>query len=166
VLTRRYKRAKEENNLPDLLIVDGGKGHLQIGLKVMAELNIITVDVIGLAKEEGRHDKGVTAEKVFLPNLKDPILLRKTSKALFLLQQIRDEAHRFAISFHRKRRGKEILKSALEEIPGIGPVKRKALLRHFGSVQKIREATVEQLQAMKGLSKANVQAILDWRAAQ
>lgn len=163
VLTRRYKRAKEENTLPDLLIVDGGKGHLQIALKVLAELNIITVDVIGVAKEDSRHDKGMTSEKVYLPNIKDPIFLRRTSKILFLLQQIRDEAHRFAITFHRKRRNKGILKSAVEEIPGIGPIKRKKLLKHFGSAKKIKEATIEQLKEVKGISSTNIEAILKWR---
>lgn len=160
VLIRRYKRAKEENNLPDLLVVDGGKGHLNIALKVLTELNIITVDVISVAKEQGRHDKGATAEQVFLPNIKDPIMLRSTSPILFLLQQIRDEAHRFAITFHRQRRNKQTLKSALEEIPGIGPVKRKVLLRHFGSVKKLLLATADEIKQVKGISQANVEAIL------
>lgn len=163
VLSRRYKRAKEENDLPDLVIIDGGKGHLNIALKVFKELNIITVDIISLAKEQGRHDKGITSEQVFLPNIKDPILLRKNSPVLFLLQQIRDEAHRFAITFHRQRRNKQTLKTSLLDIPGIGPGKSKLLLRHFGSVKKINEATREELLQVKGLSKANVDAILKCR---
>lgn len=160
VLTRRYKKGKEENDLPDLLIVDGGKGHLNVALKVMADLNIITVDVIGIAKEQGRHDKGMTVEQVFLPNIKDPVFFRHTSPVLFMLQQIRDEAHRFALSFHQKRRAKATIKTALEEIPGIGPVKRKLLLRHFGSVKKILEATEEDLKQLSSLSKVNIDAIL------
>jgi len=163
VLSRRYKRAKEDNALPDLLMVDGGKGHLQIAIKVLAELDIISVDVIGIAKEEGRHDKGITAEKVFLPNVKDPIFLKRNSSVLFLLQQIRDEAHRFAITFHRQRRSKELIKTALDELDGIGPVKRVALLKHFGSVKKVKEATLEQLTELKKLSKSNIQMILDWQ---
>jgi excinuclease ABC subunit C len=166
VLTRRYKRGKEENDLPDLLIVDGGKGHLNVALKALADLNIITVNVISVAKEQGRHDKGMTAEQVFLPNVKDPILLRSTSPILFLLQQIRDEAHRFAITFHRKRRSKATLKTALEDIPGIGPVKCKKLLRHFGSVKKLCEATEEQLREAPGLSEVNVQELLKFIAQQ
>lgn len=162
VLYRRYKRGKEENNLPDLLIIDGGKGHLNVALKVLAELNIVTINVIGLAKEEGRHDKGMTSEMVFLPNVKDPILLKKTSPVLFLLQQIRDEAHRTAITFHRKRRSKRTLQSSLEEIPGIGPIKRKKLLRHFGSVKRIKEASLEDLTALKGLSARDIEAICRW----
>lgn len=159
VLMRRYKRSKEENNLPDLLIVDGGKGHLNVALKVMAELDIVSVDMIGLAKEEGRHDKGMTSEQVFLPGIKDPIILKRTSPVLFLLQQIRDEAHRVAIGFHRKRRSKALVKSALDDVDGIGPAKRTALLRHFGSVKKIREATEAELCQIKGISPANARAI-------
>jgi excinuclease ABC subunit C len=160
VLTRRYKRAREENDLPDLLIVDGGKGHLNIAMKVLSDLNIITIDVIGVAKEEGRHDKGMTSEQVFLPNVKDPIFLRHTSPILFLLQKIRDEAHRFALAFHRRRREKKTIRTALEDIPGIGPAKCKLLLRTFGSVKKLQETSIEDLRQVKGLSEANVQAIL------
>lgn len=166
VLTRRYKRAKEEDSLPSLIIVDGGKGQLNIARKVLSELDIVAVDVIGLAKEEGRHDKGMTSEQVFLQNVKDPILLRKDSPILFLLQRIRDEAHRVAISFHRQRQRKKTLHSFLDDIPGIGPVKRKALLQHLGSVKKIKEATEKELQQVKGLSKANVRTILEFIAAE
>lgn len=160
VLERRCKRGKDENDLPDLIIVDGGKGHLNTALAILRELNIVTVDVIGVAKEQGRHDKGSTREQIFLPNLKDPILLRNTSPILFLLQQIRDEAHRVAITFQRKRRSKKIIASSLDAIPGIGPAKRKLLLTHFGSIKKLKEATIADLQALKGLSQANIQAIL------
>lgn len=159
VLTRRYKRGRDENNLPDLLIVDGGKGHLNIALKVLKELNIISIEVIGLAKEEGRHDRGMTAEQVFLPNVKDPILLKRNSPILFLLQQIRDEAHRFAITFHRKRRSKKIISSALDSIPGIGPAKRKALLKYFGSVTKIKEASLEEITQVQGIGLKDAKTI-------
>ncbi len=162
VLTRRYKRAKEENDLPDLLIVDGGKGQLNMAIKVLEELDIVTVDVIGVAKEQGRHDKGVTAEQVFLQDMKDPVLLKRTSPVLFLLQKIRDEAHRSAITFHRKRRSKGTLKSALDEIEGIGPKKRQLLLRHFGSVAKLKQATEEQLLEVPGLSKTNVKMLREF----
>jgi excinuclease ABC subunit C len=162
VLMRRYKRAEIENDFPDLLIIDGGQGHLNVALQVFAELNIITVDVIGIAKEQGRHDKGMTAEQVFLPKMKEPIRLKHTSPILFFLQQVRDEAHRFAIEFQRKRRSLTTLKTSLEDIPGIGPVKRKMLLRHFGSVKKLLEATPEELGKVKGLSQANIQAIETW----
>ncbi|MBA3815234.1 MAG: excinuclease ABC subunit UvrC [Parachlamydiaceae bacterium] len=159
-LERRYQRARDENDLPDLLIVDGGKGHLNMALKVLNELNIISMDVVGLAKEDGRHDRGVTSEQIFLPNIKDPIILKKNSPILFLLQQIRDEAHRTAISFHRNLRTKKYLHSSVDDIPGIGPVKRQTLLRHFGSLKKLLEANEEALKLVKGLSKTNIVDIL------
>lgn len=162
VLERRCKRGKEENNLPDLIIVDGGKGHLNTALAILKDLNIITVNVIGVAKEQGRHDKGSTQEQIFLPNIKDPIFLRPTSPILFLLQQIRDEAHRVAITFQRKTHSKKIIKSSLDEIPGIGPKKRRLLLAHFGSVKKLKEASYEELLSLKGISKANIQEILKY----
>ncbi|MCB1137035.1 MAG: excinuclease ABC subunit UvrC, partial [Chlamydiia bacterium] len=121
VLTRRLAKGKEANDLPDLIVVDGGKGHLNVALRVAQELDVSTVEFIGLAKEEGRHDKGMTAEQIFLPERKDPILLGKHSPVLFLLQQIRDEAHRVAISYHRQRRSKRTIASELDGIPGIGP---------------------------------------------
>lgn len=158
-LSRRYLRAKEENDLPDLLVVDGGKGHLNMAIKVLEELDIATVDVIGLAKEEGRHDKGMTEEQVFLRGAKDPIFLRQNSPVLFLLQQIRDEAHRTAITYHRKLRTKKTVKSALEDIPGIGPKKRSLLLRHFGSIKKLREATKEEIAQIPRLTRKDIEAI-------
>ena len=159
VLWRRYKRAKEENDMPDLVIVDGGRGQLNVALRVFEELNVTGVDVIALAKEQGRHDKGMTGEQVFLPDQKEPVMLKKNSHVLFLLQKIRDEAHRVAISFHRKRRSKQTLRSALDDIPGIGPVKRKALLTHFGSLKKVELAGLEELQQVKGISAANIAAL-------
>ncbi len=159
VLMRRYKRAKEENDLPDLIIVDGGKGQLNIARKVFEELNVVGVDIIGLAKEQGRHDKGMTVEQIFLPGQKDPIILKSNSPVLFLLQNIRDEAHRVAVSFHRKRRSKQTLRSALDDIPGIGPAKRKALLTHFGSLKKVELAGEDELRQVKGISSANIAAL-------
>lgn len=158
-LVRRFKRAKSENNLPDLLMIDGGKGHLNVARKVFSELNIISVDVISLAKEEGRHDKGQTLEQVFLPNAKDPIILNRHSQILFLLQKIRDEAHRTAISFHRQRRSKALIKSELNEIPGVGEAKKKTLLKYFGSLKKIKEASIDQLQQVPGISEALARVI-------
>lgn len=159
VLSRRYKRAKEENDLPDLVIVDGGKGQLNIAVKVFEELNITGVDIIGLAKEQGRHDKGSTEEQIFLPHQKEPIILKKNSTLLFLLQKIRDEAHRFVLAFHRKRRSKQTIRSSLDDIPGIGPAKRKALLVHFGSLKKVEIASEEELRKVKGISSANIEAL-------
>lgn len=151
VLTRHYTKAKESEGLPDLLIVDGGKGHLNIALKVMQELEIVTVDVISLAKEESRHDQGMTAERVFLPNVKDPIIFRRNSPILFLLQQIRDEAHRFVITFQRTRRSKQNLSSVLDELPGVASGRRKMILRHFGSIKKLLESSKEEVDAIPRL---------------
>jgi excinuclease ABC subunit C len=159
VLSRRYKRAKEENNLPDLIIIDGGKGHLNIAISILEELDIASCDVIGVAKEEGRHDKGSTSEQVFLRNIKDPIILPRNSRILFLLQQIRDEAHRSAIGYHRKVRSKQTIRSLLEDVEGIGPVKQKLLLKTFGSVKGLKEATDEQILGVKGITPANLAAL-------
>lgn len=162
VLLRRFKRAQEENDYPDLLIVDGGKGHLNQALSVMKELNIIVVDVVALAKEEGRHDRGQTLEKVFIPGIKDPIVFKKHAGILFLLQRIRDEAHRFAITFHRKRREKTVIRSALDDIPGIGVKKRQKLLQALGSVKRIKEATLEDLIKVPGISQKDAEAIMHY----
>lgn len=159
VLTRRYKRAKEENNLPDLIVIDGGKGHLNVAIAILEELDIAVCDVIGVAKEEGRHDKGSTSEQVFLRNIKDPIFLPKNSRILYLLQQIRDEAHRSAIGYHRKVRSKQTIRSSLDDVFGIGPAKKKALLKTFGSLKGLAAATDEQILAVKGISEANLAAI-------
>lgn len=158
-LSRRYQRAKDENDLPDLLVVDGGKGHLNMAVKVLEELDVATVDVIGLAKEDGRHDRGMTEEQVFLRGAKDPIILRKNSPVLFLLQQIRDEAHRTAIDYHRKLRTKKMVKSALEDVPGIGPKKRSLLLKHFGSIKKLREATAEEIACIPRITQKDIAAL-------
>jgi len=164
VLTRRFIRAKDENDLPDLLIIDGGKGHLNIALQVLRDLEVVTVDVIGVAKEKGRHDKGMTDEQVFLPNIKDAIHLKSNSKVLFLLQQIRDEAHRFAITFHKNLRSKKMIKSELDDLLGIGPKKKQLLLAHFGSIKKMKEAAKDDFLKVKGLSKANIELLLNFIA--
>jgi excinuclease ABC subunit C len=149
VLTRYLERTE---SLPDLIIVDGGKGQLHAALTILHELSIASVDLIALTKEEGRHDKGMTAERVFLPSHADPIHLNPRSHLLFFLQTIRDEAHRKALSFHQKRRAKRHLTSALDALPGIGPVKKQRLLKHFGSVANIKRASLEELQQVPGLT--------------
>ncbi len=167
VLSRRLLRAKDEMDLPDLIIVDGGKGQLNIALEVLKELDIASVDTIGLAKEDARHDKGLRAERVFLPHISDPISFDTHSPLLFFLQRIRDEAHRLAIGFHRKRRSKNLISSALEDLPGIGPIKQQRLLRHFGSVARIRAASKEELAEVQGLTeKDQVNLIAHFQKAQ
>jgi excinuclease ABC subunit C len=158
-LSRRLNRAKQENDLPDLVIVDGGKGQLSTALDVFKTLDIATVDLISLAKQAGKHDKTLTQERVFLPNHSSPILLPLHSPLLFLLQRIRDETHRRAIGFHRKRRDKRVISSLIDEIPGIGDIKRKKLLRHFGSLQRILAASPADLLAVKGITSKDVEQI-------
>lgn len=129
--------------LPDLVVVDGGKGQLNAALEVTDAYGLgEAVPVVGLAKER---------EEIFVPGQSDPILLPRNSQGLFLMQRIRDEAHRFALQYHRRLREKKTLTSTLEEIPGIGPKRRQALLKHFGSIEGIREATMEELMAVPGM---------------
>ncbi|HSX04162.1 MAG TPA: excinuclease ABC subunit UvrC [Rhabdochlamydiaceae bacterium] len=159
VLTRRLSRAKDEDDLPDLVIVDGGKAQLNVATSVFKELDIANVDVIAITKEEAKHTKGLTAERIFVPDQKEPVHLGLTSPLLFLLQKIRDEAHSRAIRFHRKRREKRLIKSELTEIPGIGKIKQSRLLRHFGSLKRIKEAKDEELAKVKGITKKDIRSI-------
>jgi len=137
VVYRRYRRLLEEKkSLPDLILIDGGKGQLSSACQVLDELGISNQPVIGLAKR---------LEEVFVPGTSEAQNIPKSSAGLKLLQQIRDESHRFAINYHRQLRGKRTLKSPLDEIPGIGPQRKTALLKTFGSLKKLREATLEEL---------------------
>lgn len=160
VLSRRLVKGQKEGDLPDLLIVDGGKGQLNIARKVLQEINIITVAVISLAKEKGLHTRGATQEQIFLPGIKDPILLSRHSPLLFFLQKIRDEAHRFAIGYHRKKREKQVRLSLLDQVAGIGPVKKMRLLRRFGSVKRIFEASAQDLASVPGISAKDIENLL------
>ncbi|WP_404827051.1 excinuclease ABC subunit UvrC [Desulfuromonas versatilis] len=168
VLGRRLKRGLEEGLLPDLILIDGGKGQLGAVVAVLEELGLAgRLDVAGIAKSRvlaNVRGKAVerSEERFFLPGRKNPVLLRQGSPALFMLERLRDEAHRFAITHHRKLRGKATLHSALEEVPGVGPTRRKALLRHFGSLKKVREAPLEELQAMPGLPGGVAEAIFEY----
>ena len=150
VLARRYTKAREEGDLPDLVLLDGGRGQLNVAQEAMREIGIKDIDVISLAKErtvEGscpaRFRK--TDEKIFHPQCKEPLILEKHSPLLHLLDRIRDEAHRFAVTYHKKVRGKATIKSVVGEIPGVGKVRQRELLKYFGSVEKIKEASVETL---------------------
>jgi excinuclease ABC subunit C len=129
--------------VPDLVIVDGGKGQLSTAVGVMEELGITDVPLSGLAKR---------FEELYLPHRSDPVVLPRRSQALYLVQRLRDEAHRFAITYHRDVRGKRALHSELDDVEGIGPGRKKALLKRFGSVRRIREASVEEVAATPGIS--------------
>jgi excinuclease ABC subunit C len=158
VMQRRVqKRASEP--LPDLILVDGGKGQLGVVMAVLRDAGL-EVDCLGLAKERDeqsaaprvRRSGGLKAERVFRPGRKDPVLLYPSSRGLLLLQRIRDESHRFAIEFQRSLRSKVGLTSILEELPGIGPGKRRALLKQHGSLRAVRGATQAELAATPGIS--------------
>ncbi|MDF1566357.1 MAG: excinuclease ABC subunit UvrC [Deltaproteobacteria bacterium] len=154
VLTRRLLRGVEEGDLPDLLVVDGGKGQLGVAHAVMKDLGIDGIDLIGLAKSrrEAGDEGARSLERVFVYGRKDPIVLRQDSAELFVLTRLRDEAHRFAITYHRQRRRQKTLSSPLDRIPGVGPARRKALLKHFGSLREVKAASVEALAAAPGIS--------------
>jgi excinuclease ABC subunit C len=137
VVTRRYQRVlKEGNPLPDLVLIDGGKGQLSSARQALLELDMRDQPVIGLAKR---------LEEVFIPGSSEPQNIPKSSAGLKLLQQIRDESHRFAIDYHRKLRSKRTFKSPLDDIPGIGPQRKASLMKTFGSLKKIKEASVDEL---------------------
>lgn len=129
--------------LPDLVIIDGGRGHLNAALEVMQELGLRFIPICSLAKQQ---------EEVFLPEADESVMLPRTSQSLYMVQRIRDEAHRFAITYHRQVRSKAQTKSALEDVHGLGPKKRKALIDAFGSVKAVREAPVEEIAKVRGMT--------------
>jgi len=145
VIKRRYSRISENNEMPDLIMVDGGKGQLNVAVRVLKELKRDNMDAISLAK-------GGDREKIFIPHRRDPIMLQKNSKALLFLQQIRDEAHRFALAYHQNLRRKQNLQSILEDIPGVGLERKKALLKHFGSLKSIKNASINDLTTVPGMN--------------
>lgn len=153
-VTRRFKRALEGDEkfkcLPDLLLIDGGKGQLGYVRQALRELNLEYIPTIGLAKE---------FEHIFMEGKDDPIILPRGSEALYLVQRVRDEAHRFALTFHRKLRDKRNLHSALDDIPGIGKVRRLALLNVLGSIDNIKKASIEELSQVPGMNKKVAEAV-------
>ena len=175
VLTRRFRRmakseaaAETEGNgratggsgdgtgwgiVPDLVLIDGGKGHLGAALQVFLELGIDSVPLASLAKEN---------EEIFVPQTPEAILLPRSSQGLFLVQRARDEAHRFAITFHRQRRSKKSTASALDLVPGVGPKRRRMLMRQLGSVKGIREATLEEVAAVPGMTLRLAQQVKNY----
>ena len=153
VLTRRFRRYLSEREEgarkgkrfaypPNLLVVDGGKGQLGVAVRVLEELGLEEISVAALAKR---------FEEVYVPDREEPVHVPRDSEALYLLQQVRDEAHRFAITYHRQRRQKKMTRSVLDEVPGLGPTRRTRLLREFGSVKKLRERSEDELVAISWL---------------
>jgi excinuclease ABC subunit C len=170
VITRRFKRYLEEKDLdvaeataqgasrpkfaypPQLVVVDGGKPQVNAAAKALRELGITDIALCGLAKR---------LEEVWLPNNSEPIIFPRHSEALYLLQKVRDEAHRFAINFHRSKRSKVMLESLLDQISGLGEVRRKSLLTHFGSVTALKSATLSELSAVPGIGEKMAKTIID-----
>ena len=158
----RYFSKLSQKEFPDLLVLDGAKAQLNAALEVFDELKIASIDVISIAKENALHTKGLTKEKVYVPHQKDPIIIEPTSPTLFLLQKIRDEAHRSAITFHKKRREKSIIRSELIDIPNIGEKKLNLLLKEFKSIKNLSLAGYEDLKKIKELSKKDIETILSY----
>jgi len=157
VLRRRLTRGEEEGwEPPDLILVDGGKGQLNIAHEALADIGYVDdVDLASIAKgrEEGESDK------IYIYGRKNPIIFSPNSPVLFLLMRIRDEAHRFAIAYHKKLRGKRALRSGLDDVPGIGVKRKKELIKRFGSVSRIREATVEEIASIPGLNRRLAESV-------
>ncbi|HPZ22424.1 MAG TPA: excinuclease ABC subunit UvrC [Bacillota bacterium] len=157
VIRRRFEAAREDregfNRLPSLVVVDGGKGQLSAALAQLASLGYAGIDIVSLAKRE---------EEIFIPGRSEPLVLDRDDPALQLLQQIRDEAHRFAISYHRRLRSKETLLSELERIPGVGPARRTALLKAFGSIQNLRDKDVAEIAAVLGMTWPAAEEVYKW----
>jgi excinuclease ABC subunit C len=163
VLTRRFRRYLDERDQgaragkrfaypPNLLLVDGGRGQLNVAVRVLEELGLEEIAVASLAKR---------FEEVYVPDQADPIRIARDSEALFLLQQVRDEAHRFAITYHRKLRERSATKSVLDDVPGLGPTRRTRLLRAFGSVKRLRELEEADLLALGWLPDAVGRAVYE-----
>ena len=163
VIERRFRRGLKEREetkgatssfaqFPDLIVIDGGKGQLSAVLDALRSIEV-DLPVIGLAKRE---------ELIFRPADSEPLALPRDSQALMLLQRIRDEAHRFAVGYHRKLRSQDSKRSILDEIPGVGPKRRTELLKHFGTLRAITEASVDDIAQVKGLNRSVARLILDY----
>jgi excinuclease ABC subunit C len=155
VVLRRYRKLLEQGGpFPDLVLIDGGKGQLSAAYDALRDLGLANLVAAGIAKKE---------ELVYTRDREQPIALAKDDPALRLIQEIRDEAHRFAVTFHRKARTMRDLRSELDSVPGVGPRRRKALLTHFGSLAGVRRASREELQVVVGAKAAD--AVLGYFAA-
>jgi excinuclease ABC subunit C len=155
VVLRHFRARSDQAHRPyrpNLLVIDGGLPQVNAAAAALNEVGLGSMYVVGLAKR---------MEEVWLPGAQYPLVLPRSSEALFLLQRIRDEAHRFAITLHRSRRSSAMLDSILDNVPGLGPTRRKALLAHFGSVSAIRTAELEQLEKVPGIGPVQAQALYD-----
>jgi excinuclease ABC subunit C len=148
-VTRRFKNA-DQNNLPDLLVLDGGKGQLNSALDALQQMELPQPDLVSLAEDE---------EEIYLPGRSDPLILSRSNPGLHLLQQARDEAHRFALSYQKTLRQRKLKASILRQVPGIGKKRQTALLRHFGSLSRMRKASVDELAAVPGMNRKAAEAL-------
>ncbi len=164
MLERRFKRLNDSTadkissnqnwkTIPDLIVIDGGKGHLTSALEVLLHSGLNELSITSLAKEN---------EELFVPESPEPIILPRDSQGLFLLQRLRDEAHRFAITFHRQLRSQKSLKSKIDDVPGIGPKKRKLLINHFGSMKNIQKSSIEEISSLPGINKSLAKTLLEF----
>ncbi|NBX70993.1 MAG: excinuclease ABC subunit C, partial [Actinobacteria bacterium] len=155
VVTRRFAKQSESETAkrykPSLLVIDGGLPQVNAAAKALAEVGVTDLPVVGLAKR---------MEEIWLPAAQYPVVLPRTSEGLFMLQRLRDEAHRFAINFHREKRSKSMVDSVLDDIAGLGPVKKKALLAKFGSLKQIRLASAEEIATVSGINLAFAEGIV------
>jgi excinuclease ABC subunit C len=159
VLGRRYGgSARDSDSLPDLLVVDGGKGQLNIASDIINMLGLSNAfEIIGIAKRDEK--KGDVRDKIYQMGRANPVAFGRDLDGLLLLQKIRDEAHRFALQYHRKLRGKQAMRSTLDDIYGVGPKRKAMLLKHFGSVESVKTADVEALVALPGMNRKIAKAL-------
>jgi len=159
VLKRRFGKGNHSKPYPDLLMVDGGKGQLNIAMAVVRDLGLEgKFDVVGIAKKDER--KGEKRDKIFKPGRANPLSFGREGDLLLFLQRVRDEAHRFAVTFHRRRRAKKSLQSALDTIPGVGPQKKATLLKHFETLNNIRTADLDEISSLPGFSRRTAESVL------
>jgi len=149
-------RARKFTYPPQLLVVDGGAPQVEAAQAALSELGMSDIAVVGLAKR---------LEEVWLPGDPDPVILPRTSEGLYLLQRMRDEAHRFAITYQRQKRGKRMIESLLDDVPGLGDIRRKAVLKQFGSLKRLKMASVDEIASVPGIGPSIAQSIFDTLAA-
>jgi excinuclease ABC subunit C len=163
VVRRHY--GKPGQALPDLLVVDGGRGQLNVVLQTLAELDLAHIPVVGLAKAKEVGGRPVR-DRLFLPGRKNPLLPPANAPGWLLLLRLRDETHRFAITYHRKRARKELLTSTLDQAPGIGPVRKRRLLEHFPNLEAIKTATAAEIAALPGFNHKLAERLKKWLAGE
>jgi excinuclease ABC subunit C len=160
VLKRRFGKGRDSRPYPNLLMVDGGKGQLNIAVAVIRDLALEgKFDIVAIAKKDEK--KGEIRDKIFKPGRANPIGFGREGDLLLFLQRIRDEAHRFAITFHRRRRTKKSLESALDTISGIGPKRKAALLQHFQTISKIRAADFDEISSLPGFNRSAAESVIE-----